>query len=132
MSVGRAGCVCKCQCGHTQERKVTRKEPKLGGEDRTIKCYYCKKSGHMKRNCPRLRRQQHNHGAEALVSSTKERLRGKWIMDSGATQHMCPERTLFKNYHSLKVTRPVTTSDGHRMDAAGEGDIEVLAYNGKR
>ena len=54
---------------------------------------------------------------------------GSWTV---VPPSMCPERTLFKNYRSLKVTRPVTTSDGHRMDAVGEGDIEVLAYNGKR
>lgn len=52
------------------------------------------------------------------------------LMDSGATEHMCPDQSRFENYRKLDVPVRVWTSAGENMCATGVGDIPVLACDG--
>ena len=46
-----------------------------------------------------------------------------WIVDSGATCHMCNDEKLFVELHSLKQPMEVMLGDGHIIKAVGHGDI---------
>ena len=51
-----------------------------------------------------------------------------WIVDSGATCHMCNDRRLFVELCNLEKPLEVTLGDGHELDAIGRG-IVVLETN---
>ena len=53
-----------------------------------------------------------------LVSSSL-----KWVIDSGATDHMTGNSSLFFNFQSHKSTCPVTLADGSTSRVIGSGTI---------
>ena len=61
-------------------------------------------------------------GHEAL----SVRMISGWIVDSGATCHMCNRRSLFVKYHFFKKYEKVTLGDGHRLDAVGYGTVALI------
>jgi len=57
----------------------------------------------------------------------------RWILDSGATCHMCNQETLFSCYQALKTPLNVVLGDGRSLQAIGKGsvELEMKLYNGK-
>jgi hypothetical protein len=53
-----------------------------------------------------------------------------WIVDSGATCHMCGNSKLFANLQRLEQPIEVSLGDGHTLQATGRGNIP-LKMNGK-
>ena len=49
-------------------------------------------------------------------------------MDSGASQHYCPDRSKFTEYKA--VERKITTADGRTLTTAGMGDLHIELPNG--
>jgi hypothetical protein len=52
-------------------------------------------------------------------------------VDSGASNHYCPDRTKFQNYRPL-VNRNITTADGRSLKAVGIGDVLIELPNGSK
>ena len=50
---------------------------------------------------------------------------GNWIVDSGATSHMCNNAKMFAKFKSLKRAQEVKLGDGHVLEAIGEGIVQV-------
>ena len=75
-------------------------------------CWYCNEAGHVQRFCPK-KKGKSSHGAtvadeEALDDRkgeaafiTPARTGGAWIVDSGASSHMTPNREYFASYKCL-------------------------------
>ena len=114
-------------------------------------CYYCKTFGHIKRECPKLLklrsgekamskrpvRQRVNNVETKSDDSSDESIglvachavatnsdgSNAWLVDSGATCHMCNDRKMFAKFSEL--TRPVkgTLGDGRSLGAVGTGDV---------
>ncbi|KAK4325723.1 hypothetical protein Pmani_003666 [Petrolisthes manimaculis] len=118
-----------------------------GKESRkTIKCHHCGKEGHIKRYCWTLKNQQTQQGAgssgeksnsaegdygnesvgllaaHAMSACDKNVLANTWIVDSGATCHMCNNKELFVQYND-KDSVSVSLGDGHSLEALGSGKI---------
>ncbi|KAK3880875.1 hypothetical protein Pcinc_014673 [Petrolisthes cinctipes] len=118
-----------------------------GKESRkTIKCHHCGKEGHINRNCWALKNQQTKQGAgssgeksnsaeskqegddgnesvgllaaHAMSAYDKNVLANTWIVDSGATCHMCNNKELFVQYND-KDSVSVSLGDGHSLEALG-------------
>ena len=51
--------------------------------------------------------------------------RGKWIVDSGATCHMCNDQEQFVEFRKLSNTQEVTLGDGHTLDGTGIGVVKI-------
>ncbi|KAL4710557.1 hypothetical protein ACJJTC_008959, partial [Scirpophaga incertulas] len=111
-------------------------------------CQYCKKSGHKIDQCwfkqrkdkERNMKQLHTESgsgnafmitadeeATAMVASTSE-----WLLDSGASEHMCHDRSLFTDFsENINISRKVKIGDGSTLNILGLGTVEVEAWNGK-
>ena len=57
----------------------------------------------------------------ALVAKS----RNEWIVDSGATSHMCNNSSMFTELSQLGSKEKVTLGDGTSLDVAGEGTVEM-------
>ena len=57
----------------------------------------------------------------------------KWIIDSGATCHMCNDKSQFVDFVRLEGPQDVTLGDGHHLKAIGRGTVtlEVELSQGK-
>ena len=61
-------------------------------------------------------------------------LQNKWIIDSGATCHMCSDRSQFNEFNILKQTQEVVLGDGNSLKAVGRGTVtlELSVSHGKK
>ena len=112
-------------------------------------CFHCGKPGHFKRNCHLLTKDEkktkqfhRNHPKankasvrrdsdsenEALVAEycLHAGTVGNWIVDSGATCHMCSRRELFSELQPVKQETEVTLGDGHALKVAGHGTVSLV------
>lgn len=51
----------------------------------------------------------------------------EWLIDSGATRHMAPNRDRFSTYTRFDQPEKVTIADGRVVDAIGTGNIRISA-----
>ena len=55
-----------------------------------------------------------------------------WIVDSGATCHLCNDRSMFTVFNDLESPQEIVLGDRHTLDAVGIGDVILnLVVNGK-
>ena len=115
-------------------------------------CAYCKKRRHTKENSwklawknqnagkkafvsmlqpqdpragvtsPRVEEVQENLSSTALVNSGNS-FTNEWIADTGATDHMSPDSSLFSMYMFAGVIHRVQTAKGGMLPVKGVGDI---------
>src|ERR1700730_6516228 len=64
----------------------------------------------------------------AATSPSVKRLH-EVILDSGATVHFCPDRSMFVTY-SPTTHKPVTATDGRVLNSIGRGDVLLEVPNG--
>lgn len=107
----------------------------------TARCHYCKQLGHFQRQCPeRLSAKQQESTAEDKKREKSKSTRiglithhllkaceptHHWIVDSGATCHICSSREYFETFHSLQKSLQVTLGDGHQVEATGTGIVTL-------
>ena len=118
----------KCfNCGKNGHYAKECKIPKLEG----IKCFNCNKYGHYASDCkePQKRKKDDDsvnvttnveyalyHGASGISADT-------WIIDSGASNHICNRKEMFvsiRNYNSV-----VKVGDGRKLQVPGIGEIDL-------
>ena len=59
------------------------------------------------------------------LSSVTNIEKSKWIVDSGATCHMCNNKNLFLELRNLEEVHEIKVGDGYSVEAKGEGTIEL-------
>ena len=106
-------------------------------------CYYCKQYGHMQKICTertKAEEEKSKHGGSEK-GSKRPKPKGvglvtshvlgvtepahDWIVDSGATCHICNSKELFEELHPLSKPQKVTLGDGRTVEAMSTGVIEV-------
>lgn len=107
-------------------------------------CFFCKKKGHLRRNCwllqakkePKEKEKSQHKAKQASAECTSamlfmagEKHSCDWVIDSGATAHMSNDR---KWFHSLDetATPDVLLADGSTVKAAGRGSVIVFGVDG--
>ena len=134
-----------------QEEANDRKKLLVAKGKKTFTCHYCRKPGHFKKDCRKFAqtqssgkhknpapesRKEHQSSQDPMLTSKAfvARSRSDWIVDSGATSHMCNNRSMFTELNQLGANEKVTLGDGSSLDIAGEGtvDMDMLLSNGSR
>ena len=99
--------------------------------------FYCGKPGHFRRDCHQLKAEneksslhrgsksgknqasigQHSSESDVLVMEqvVQAGAAENWIVDSGATSHMCHNKKLFSEFQLLKKPTELTLGDEHTM-----------------
>lgn len=129
----------KCfQCGKTGHLK---KDCKSKNRGNNIHCNYCKKSNHKSKYCwfknkkNNVNKSQSNAFSVFMLSSlfhSQLESSNSWVMDSGASEHMCHDISMFTKYKKLECPRPIVIGDGKVIQAIGIGMIALEAYTGKQ
>lgn len=122
--------------------------PKTSGGKKGFggRCFYCNKPGHKKANCyafkknnagPSNGRKDQANVAESkkndesfLFAAVDSEAHG-WLVDSGATEHMCHVRSLFNEYYPV-VGKTVRLANGEVVKVAGQGTVELRANVGDK
>ncbi|KAG8485225.1 hypothetical protein CXB51_021362 [Gossypium anomalum] len=115
-----------------------------------VQCRFCKKMGHVKRVCKNKGRPRYNQPqqprAEAQVveedndqeeqvftvsySAVKRKATDGWLIDSGCTNHMTPDASIFKSIDRSFKTN-VKVGNGHFIKVEGKGDVLINTPTGK-
>ncbi|KAH9762165.1 hypothetical protein KPL70_000710 [Citrus sinensis] len=109
------------------------------------KCFYCKKQGHYIRDCAEKRRDEKErtgdaavvsndssddgyHSADLLVASNNN-IKGQWVLDSGCSFHLCPDKSLFHTYKSMDGGR-VLMGNNNVCKIVGMGSVKIEMLDG--
>lgn len=118
-------------------------------DDKVIKCFYCEKVGHLKKNCRKFladsanessKHSKKKHSAKKANEDTRKEYSimvkedgsnvNGWILDSGATSHMCKDKSLFEVINKTTV-KSVTVADGYELPVLGEGTVKIQTCDDK-
>lgn len=140
LTVDRVRTTLQCYVQHTEQEPKALKTGGRNGkknkfrkkyESGRIKCWICDEEGHVKANCPNKRASQsaqmkkNNHCTPTAFMATKKDLdlvKGDWVVDSGASQHMTGNRHWFDDTLSSINESKVYTASG-TLQAEGQGDV---------
>src|SRR3954447_14471211 len=117
-------------------KSVARKKSKNGPKPET-ECFYCKGSGHWKRNCPKYLADKKAgktkgicdiHVIDVYLTSTRS---SSWVFDTGAVAHICNSKHELRNKRRLardEVTMRV--GNGSKVDVIAVGTLPLQIPSG--
>ena len=111
-------------------------------QSKPLRCYGCGAVGHFRRDCHSRKKQASSatsHKARtaeeecsnldsyaafgASVGSVTSPQHGQWLVDSGASSHMTPDKELLIDYHQFEKPELVGLGDGKTVEAVGVGTV---------
>ncbi|KAG9508551.1 hypothetical protein GZH46_02949, partial [Fragariocoptes setiger] len=100
-----------------------------------IVCNYCKKNGHIAKECRKLKKKEEEKGQSEEKSTDKSvsfmaieeqhLVDDHWIADSGCTSHMTPKLEWIENYVEFSKRLPIQLGDDRTIYAEGSGSIST-------
>lgn len=115
-----------------------------------VVCYNCGELGHYKADCSnkkvnwRKKNNKNNKGKqvkeeasyasdedndECFMANQGEDISGKWMLDSGCSYHMCPNRKWFTTYENIDGGNVLMGND-HTCKTVGLGSIRIKMHDG--
>lgn len=98
-----------------------------------VECYHCGKKGHIKRDCRTLKREMAGEPSVstdkkfAIMARTTTMNNSGWLVDSGASTHMTPDRNVLDNYKVLPKKVPIKVGNSEYVYGIGTGSVTVIA-----
>ena len=115
-------------------------------DDKKGHCFICKKPGHFKKNCwfnknkqslkdknSKKQSGQNSKDSEAMTATSFgfcDKNDFDWFLDSGASDHMTNDLSLFSSYSEFLTASEVKIGNGSFIKALGKGQINLLSYVG--
>ncbi|KAL1197963.1 Retrovirus-related Pol polyprotein from transposon TNT 1-94 [Cardamine amara subsp. amara] len=102
-------------------------------------CNYCKEKGHWKFECPKKKQSGYDAVAEddikseqdvALVAGGNTHAFDVWVLDTGASYHMCPRREWFETY-TIVDGGNIKMANSSVSKVAGIGSIKIRTHDGR-
>ena len=104
------------------------------------KCDKCHRFGHLSKDCRSCNVQQANqmnfqkqneetHTTFFAYQSTMHQKNKRWLLDSGCSNHMSPEKEIFCNIDS-SINTPVKLGNGQLVESKGMGSISIQTEHG--
>ena len=107
------------------------------------KCYFCGKEGHIKKYCYEFKKKTQDNtqvdGNAAVASNcfepsevlnvSTEEIKSEWILDSGCSYHMCPNRDWFTEFEELNGGS-VLMGNNQQCKVEGIGSVAIRMYDG--
>nr|KYP40490.1 Retrovirus-related Pol polyprotein from transposon TNT 1-94 [Cajanus cajan] len=114
----------------------------------SVRCYKCKEVGHIRKNCPQLKKERNINASAAVVRSSatvsgesSDEGDGRdvltisttgfadtWVMDTGASYHMTFNRKLFNSFKEWNGS--VKLGDDEELGVKGSGAVQIKMYDG--
>lgn len=124
------------KASHKQSKQVQQKSQE-------VSCFFCKKRGHMKKDCIKYKQWKANKEKANTVSNENKdseicfgvnnenvvNHKG-WYIDSGATSHMTSNRKFFKSLHSCN-NENLRLANGDYVEIHGVGEGNIICQNDK-
>lgn len=104
-------------------------------------CAFCRKKGHWKKDCPILKKNDNKNPTAnvvhvidddtelAMIGSSLPHHSEEWILDSGCTYHMCPNRDWFSSFEELDGGSVFMGND-NTCKTKGIGKIRLRLHDG--
>ena len=105
------------------------KKKKKARDPKKLKCFFCGKKGHIKKNCRDFLAKGGKEGMRDLLvveTCLVEESNDLWVIDSGATNHVCVSLQGFKETRSLSdESLSLRMGDGSLVLAEAVGDVHL-------
>lgn len=89
-----------------------------------IICHYCKKSGHIKSKCFKLKKDMQKPEEKSLVATAfVAESQDGWLIDSGCSAHMCNNKSLFTEL--TDCNNVISIANDEKLECLGKGTITV-------
>ncbi|KAK1384499.1 hypothetical protein POM88_022234 [Heracleum sosnowskyi] len=136
------GLVASKSNGHGKPGKNKFKKPSSKGPKSNDVCNYCKEKGHWKSDCPKKKKQQdkltgitavagtNSEEDIALVAVEHTHHSDVWILNSGASYHVCPRREWFTTYEQADGGK-ISMANSFVCETVGIGSIKIRTHDGK-
>jgi hypothetical protein len=99
--------------------------PRPRKETRT--CHSCRKPGHLQRDCyARIKAEQEGSQAKALMAGLSASSSTAWLLDSGASHHVCSNRAMLGDLRESRV-KPVIRANHGVAQVVGQGTLRLRA-----
>ena len=117
---------------------------KSKGKKSKLKCWFCNKSGHLKKDCWKRKEASKDQDStkeanlaeedsgmvdEVLSTSNVSQYHYDWLIDSGASHHMCLHRNWFSTYQSID-DGVVYMGNDVTCKTVGIGSIRIRMFDG--
>lgn len=133
---------------YTDDKGMNSRRDSRGGKmhrskakTRKVVCWYCKKEGHLKKDCFAMKRNMGNDDDGETTVAIEQLDTGNalnvsmdvsnsdWVIGSGCTHHMTSRRDWFVEF-SEKDTSKILLGDYHSVETLGTGTIRVNTHGG--
>ena len=127
------------QPGHLKRECPNRKKDEKtygqGKDDRKYGRHSSRKKGSQESHCTQAKSDSDSDSVGLLIRhalSAGDAGSDSWIVDTGATCHMCNDRTKFVNFTPLGEPEKVYLGDGHYLKAVGKGTVYLELSRNKK